>query len=383
MKRLLYAVILSSLLSVLFIFILFQPYSFSDEYHYFYDYAGRLTRAATGTAGIVYEYDLVGNLLSISRITIGNNPPEIHSINPDVLFIGTTTLVSIQGQYLFMTKEVTTDDPSVTIKTLRITETEIRAEVTVSENALPETVVNIQVTTVYGTASIPATLTSSELSFSPVRVVLLPGSTGDILASITPSLGKEVTITLNSANPLVASVPQFVTIPSTGITSFEVNALSEGVSYINTGITKAVVYVTEDTFEPLPGEEVVSKALPVSVYIETPSSGTTTTSSLPVSVYIETPSTGDASVASLPVSVHIEEPVILENTTVSLPVSVYIETPSSGTTTTSSLPVSIYIKTPSSGNTTTSSLPVSIYIETSSTGDATVISLPVSTEISQ
>ena len=42
MKRLLHAAILSSLLSLLFTFILFPGFSIADEVEYFYDNAGRL-----------------------------------------------------------------------------------------------------------------------------------------------------------------------------------------------------------------------------------------------------------------------------------------------------------------------------------------------------
>lgn len=396
MERTLHTVILS----LLCIFILIPSLALADEAHYFYDDAGRLVRAATGTEGLVYQYDAVGNLLSISKSTIGNNSPILQSINPDVLFIGSATFVCIQGQNLFTTKEVKSNNPSLSIKTLNVTDTEIRLEITVSADALPDTGVNISITTFYGSASIQATLTSSELAFSPGRIILLPGSSGEITASLFPSVGKDVTITLNNSNPSVASVPQLVTIPSSGTTTFTVNALKEGVATIDSCSTITVVFVTE-AFAPLPGEEVTLKAgpisvyietptsgntttssLPVSVYIETPTSSTATTSSLPVSVYIETPASADTTIMSLPVSVHIEESLTIEDaTTSSLPVSVYVETPSSLNTTKSSLPVSVYIEAPTSSNTTTSSLPVSVYIETPS-GDSTVVSLPVSTKIS-
>lgn len=327
---------------LLYTFILIPSFSYADEAHYFYDNAGRLVRVLKGSEGLVYQYDKVGNLLSITKGTVGTGAPVLQSINPDVLFIGSTTLVTIKGQNLFTTKSITCDNTSVIIRVLNVTDTEIKTEITVSPDAIPGTTVNITVTTLYGSASIQATLTSSKLTFSPGQLALAPGSSGGITASIFPSIGKSLTITLNNSNPSVASVPQFVTIPSNGTASFTVNAIKEGIAVIDSGSPTTVVFVTK-AFSPLPGEEVVTKAGPISVYIATPSPANTTTSSLPVSVYIETPL--------------------------------------SANTTTSSLPVSVYIETPTSSNTTTSSLPVSVYIEQPS-GNSTVVSLPVSTKIS-
>lgn len=326
---------------LLYTFILIPSFSYADEAHYFYDDAGRLVRVLKGSEGLVYQYDKVGNLLSITKGTVGTGAPVLQSINPDVLFIGSTMPVTIKGQNLFTTKEITSSSSSLSIKTLNVTDTEIKAEIIVSSDALPG-IVTITVTTLYGSASIQATVTSSKLTFSPGQLALTPGSSGIITASIFPSIGKSLTITLNNSNPSVASVPQLVTIPSSGTATFTVNALKEGVTTIDSGNPKTVIFVTE-AFAPLPGEEVVTKAGPISVYIATPSSANTTTSSLPVSVYIETPL--------------------------------------SANTTTSSLPVSVYIETPTSSNTTTSSLPVSVYIEQPS-GNSTVVSLPVSTKIS-
>ena len=382
--------------------LLFPCLVFADAVNYFYDDAGRLVRVAKGTEGLVYQYDAVGNLLSITKNTIGSNAPVLQSINPDVLFIGTTTLVSIQGQYLFTTRDVTSDSPFLSIRILNITETEIRAEITVSSDAWPDTEVNINVTTAYGSASIPATLTVSQLAFSPGRLILTPGSSDTMLASIIPSIGRAVNVILNNSDASVSSVPQSVTIPSSGTTSFTVTALNTGISYIDTGVPKAVVYVTTDTFTPLPGEPITAKAepvsvsietstsaftttssLPVSVYIETPSSASTTASSMPVSVYIETASSASAAVSSKPVSIYIETPSSVNTTVFSSPVCIEIEgsTPSQGNTTVAASPVSVYIETPSLANTTTSSNPVSVYIETSSSASTTTSSMPVSVYI--
>ncbi len=75
--------------------------SFGVSVQYFYDDIGRLIATVSDTGDVtIYIYDEVGNLLSISKDTFSPNPPVIQSINPDILFIGTATLVSITGQNL-------------------------------------------------------------------------------------------------------------------------------------------------------------------------------------------------------------------------------------------------------------------------------------------
>jgi len=303
-----------------------MPYLvFADAVNYFYDDAGRLVRVLKGTEGLIYQYDAVGNLLSISKGTVGTGSPVFNSIIPDVLFIGSTTLTTINGQNLFTTKEVKPDpdNPSVIIKVVNVTDTEIRTEITVLPDALPGTV-SIKVTTLYGSASIPATLTLSKLTFRPGQLPLAPGSSGGITASIFPSIGRDLTITLNNSDPSVASAPQSVIIPSNGTTTFTVNALNEGVAIIDSGSPTTVVFV--NIFSVEPGESITNKAGPVSVYIQTPSSANTTTSSLPVSVYIETSASENTTTSSLPLSVYIEQP-LGDSTVVSLPVSTQISPP--------------------------------------------------------
>ena len=79
--------------------------SFCVSVQYFYDNIGRLIATVSDTGDVtIYTYDEVGNLLSISKDTFSPNPPVIQGINPDILFVGTTTLVSIRGQNLLTTE---------------------------------------------------------------------------------------------------------------------------------------------------------------------------------------------------------------------------------------------------------------------------------------
>ncbi len=293
----------STLTYVLFSLLILASLASADEVSYFYDDTGRLLRVVKGAEGLSYQYDEVGNLLSINRATIGTSPPVLNSVSPDVLFIGSTTAVTITGQNLFTTKTVISDNSSVIIKTRNITDTEIRAEMTVSPDALAGAIVNITATTLYGSANISATLTSSILSFYPGQIAIAPGNTGSVTASISPPAGQNITITLTNSNPDIASVPAIVTIPSGGITTFNVTAVKDGVTTITSGGSGSTTVVfVEDPFTTLPGETVTNMAGPVSVYIDTPTTANATTPALPVSVYIDSPSENSCT-ASLPVSV--------------------------------------------------------------------------------
>lgn len=313
------------LLFLWFVLILPVTAPLADEANYFYDDTGRLFRVLKGTEGLTYQYDQVGNLLSISKGTVGTGDPVISSISPNVFFIGSTTLLTIQGQNLFSTKSITCDNCpsncSLNIKILDVTDTEIKAEVTVPSEC-PVGAVNIKVTTAFGSRTIQTTLTLSKLSFSPGQLAIAPGESGMITANIFPSLDHDINITINNNNTSVVSVPQSVTIPVGGSATFAVDALQEGSAVIDSGSATTVVFV--NTFSLPPGETVTQKAGPVSVYIQTPTSPNTTTSSSPVSVYIETPLSANTTTSSLPVSIYLETPMG-DSTTVSLPVSTCIQ----------------------------------------------------------
>lgn len=317
---------------------LFASFAFGDEVTYFYDDAGRLVRAVKGSDGVSYEYDQVGNLLSINRGITSQNPPTLQSIIPDMLFVGFTTPVSITGQNLFTTKTITSSNSSLSFKNISATDTSVKAEITVSPNASPGPA-SITITTLYGSATITVTLSSSGLSFDPPRLTLKPASTGVITASVIPSVGRDLTIVLRSSDRSIVSTPASLAIPSSGTASFTVDALKAGLANINSGTPNTVVLVTTESGGPAQGEQVISSDGPVSVYIYPPR--------------------GDAAVASQLVSVYFEVPPIPNATAVSL-VSISIE-PAAGVATAASLPVSAYIDQPG--------------------GDATVVSQPVSVKI--
>jgi hypothetical protein len=209
------------------------------------------------------------------------------------------------------------------VRILSISDTEIVMDITVPSDAQAGNSVVFTATTLYGTANISATLTSSKLAFSPGQLPIAPGSVGSITASITPSVGRDLAITLNNSKPEIASVPNMITIPSNGITTFDVTAVQEGVTAIDAGDPNTVVIVA-NSFTPEPGEEVTNTAGPVSVHIETLTASDATTWASPVSVYLETPTTSDATTQALPVSVYIDTPAAQEATVPAPPVSALI-----------------------------------------------------------
>jgi YD repeat-containing protein len=339
-----------SLALLLFIFILlllpFPSAHAGNTVQYIYDDLGRLSKAADENGNYaVYEYDGVGNLISISRGITSTNPPTLQSISPDVLFTGATTNAVITGQNLLTTREVASENPSLSIKILATTDTEVNIEITTSSAALPGNT-NISVRTAYGSANMGISLLN--LSFSPSQLALTPGSSGNITATIAPVLGRELSVTINNSNAAVASIPQSVTIPSNGTTTFSVAALAEGVSILNPVGSKTVfatIFVTQ-AFTTEPGETVTSNAAPVSVYIEQPASVEGTTATVPVSVSISQPVDVSATTATLPVSVYIQQPTAVDAIIPAVPVSVYIEPSSAVDAITVSLPVSTQINSP-------------------------------------
>jgi len=92
---------------------------------YMYDDLGRLIRVVNEfNECATYEYDAVGNLLSISRSANCLQPPTIDSLSQDTARAGETTCITIIGTN-FLGATVTTDNPNVQISRVRIWETSI------------------------------------------------------------------------------------------------------------------------------------------------------------------------------------------------------------------------------------------------------------------
>jgi YD repeat-containing protein len=289
--------------------------------NYFYDDFGRLSRVVTGTSGVVYTYDELGNLVSTTSTTTTNGSPVLSSVTPNVIFTGTSMLVTITGQNLLTTQSVASVNSLFTIRTLSVTDTTITAYMT----ALSAGSDSIRVTTANGTpnyASIGITLSSSVLAFSPGQLAIVPGGTGNMTASVSPPPVSPLTINLASSNPVIVTVPQTVTIPTGGSASFTVNGLQLGVANISAGGPYAVVFVSNPFSHDENGDTFRAGAQSISVMINAPA-GTSPSTAAPVSVAIDAPAGTFPSTAN-PISVAIDTPVG-SSTTPSLPVSVNIQ----------------------------------------------------------
>ncbi|MBI3001180.1 MAG: RHS repeat protein [Deltaproteobacteria bacterium] len=99
---------------------------------YIYDDLGRLTRVVNeNNECATYEYDAVGNLLSITRDTNCLQPPTIDGLSQDTAQVGDTTCITISGSN-FIGATVTTDNPDVQFSRVRVSETSIEVCLTIS-----------------------------------------------------------------------------------------------------------------------------------------------------------------------------------------------------------------------------------------------------------
>ncbi len=371
-------IIASSAIAGLTLFLWFcigpQP-TFGDSASYHYDDAGRLTRVIKGTSGAIYHYDQLGNLVSVNSSTTVASPPIINSISPNVLFVDSTLLVRISGENLLATDSIISDNPTVNINRVWVTDSEITAEMTASSTGGA----TITVITPYGTASRNVTLSSSALEFTPGQLAIIPGTSGDLSVSIDPPLSNPLTINLNNHNPTIVSAPSTLTIPSTGTMNFSVDGLQEGVAMISAGDPRSVVIVGP----PFSGDVAGLTAGKVSVHLETLQESQCPTSAHPVSVHIDTPSVGSSPFISLPVSVFLNPPLPQEWTAQisGYPVSVHLDAPSSGLFSGLSTAVSVHIDSAPSYFTIKMTNQVSVHLDTPIDNSSTTISDPVSVEI--
>ena len=93
-------------LLVLCLLFLIPSFSFASDANYIYDDVGRLIKVISDTGDVAtYNYDAVGNLLPITKQTINQSPPVLQNINPDIVFTGTTTSITITGANLFYNRK--------------------------------------------------------------------------------------------------------------------------------------------------------------------------------------------------------------------------------------------------------------------------------------
>lgn len=296
----------------LFSFLLLAFPTAADEINYFYDDAGRLVRAVKDSERVLYRYDEVGNLLSISRENSASqaSPPALQGIDPDIFLIGGSYHVIISGQNLLTTSSVTSDDPNITIKNVSAINTKILATISIAGTATPGQA-NITITTAYGSASMPINLHRALID--PEAMTLFPGSTASFSVSLTPPAARELTAMVINKDPGILEIQSSVFIPPEGSAALPVKAVKEGTGTIRIGSTEATVFVT--------GSGGLLSAPPVSVSIGSVPDGASINAA-PVSVMIGNTCAGSVLSHSRPVSVIIGDiylgPVVTHSNPVSL-----------------------------------------------------------------
>jgi len=115
--------------------ILISSPAFADKINYLYDDDGRLIVAISGTEAVIYQYDAVGNLISVDKEAA--YPPALQAIIPDVFLIGATYNVTFAGQHLGKTISVTSDNINIEITNVTATDTAISAVLSIANSASP------------------------------------------------------------------------------------------------------------------------------------------------------------------------------------------------------------------------------------------------------
>lgn len=104
-------------------------YMHADQAQFFYDALGRLVGVVDGQGNIAaYQYDRVGNLLSITRGTV--TAPVITSVSPDPVDAGTTATVTLNGSGLLVASVATTH-PEMQVRTLNSSGTTVVTSLTI------------------------------------------------------------------------------------------------------------------------------------------------------------------------------------------------------------------------------------------------------------
>ncbi len=100
---------------------------YADQAQYIYDDLGRLTKVIDGQGNVAtYNYDAVGNLLSITRNTGGVGAPTITALTPNTGNAAASVNVSIAGTNL-TGAALATDNSGILVRNVLTTPTSIAA----------------------------------------------------------------------------------------------------------------------------------------------------------------------------------------------------------------------------------------------------------------
>jgi len=101
---------------------------YADTSQFFYDPLGRLSAIVNEQGeGITYQYDAVGNLLSVTPL----GPPTISAVDPQVLDAGVATLITMTGTGLTI-DTVSSSNPDLQINLISTSVTSLKAELIIA-----------------------------------------------------------------------------------------------------------------------------------------------------------------------------------------------------------------------------------------------------------
>lgn len=211
--------------------------SIADQAQYIYDDLGRLSQVIDGQGNVAtYQYDAVGNLLSITRNTGGIGAPTITAFTPNTGNAGSSVNVSLTGTNL-TGASLATNNPGILVRNVVTTPTSIAATFQIAFSAASGAA-TVTVTTTTGSAttsfsvnaSAPVLSTLSPTSGPVTRMVTITGNGFSTTAGLNQIKFNGLTATTLSATAttLTTQVPSGattgpVTVTVGGLTSNGVN----------------------------------------------------------------------------------------------------------------------------------------------------------------
>jgi YD repeat-containing protein len=216
---------------------------FGEKAHYFYDKLGRLQRVVSqGGEGAVYHYDAVGNLISTSQDTTEPQSPALSYAEPGDVFINTSITLTIKGDNLLTTKNVSIPVQGVAVNHFEvIDDSTVSASVTIDASA-PTGPASLEVASIFGTSVIDMYI--HEILVDPGTVYLGEGDSASIEVQLSGPVTWEVVVPVINHSPGVVSVPSYITVPAGGSVELTAAALQVGSEILDVGGTPVNIFVT-------------------------------------------------------------------------------------------------------------------------------------------
>ncbi len=152
MKQTMFSKVLSAVACVLMLCIWAPTLAVADQAQYIYDDLGRLSKVIDGQGNVAtYNYDAVGNLLSITRSTGGVGAPTVTGITPNSGAAGATVNISLAGTNL-TGASLATNNSGILVRNVLTTPTSITATFQITFSA-PPGAATVTVATTTGSAT--------------------------------------------------------------------------------------------------------------------------------------------------------------------------------------------------------------------------------------